>query len=120
MAVAVGAGGTLQSQLNAATNYRMTISGRFHLYWDGRFDIGTAGTPLPSDSTFFMLFDNTVNADFGFNAYAQYTLNMCHVKGFAVDGNGDSNAWAFLTSFLNLVLGLVPEHLSREYGRMGY
>lgn len=104
VAVAISAGGTLQSQLTAATNYYLKVSGRFHLYWDGRFDIGTSGSKLPTSSSFTLDFDATVNVDYGFAAYAQYTLNMAHSKGFTVAGNGDSNSWVRLTS--NLAAGV--------------
>lgn len=57
--------GTLQFGTTAATNYTLKLSADLTVWAGGVLNQGTVATPMPGTSTGFILFDCTVNVEFG-------------------------------------------------------
>lgn len=64
-AITVGDRGVFSSGLVAATAYTLKISGDLTVWGSGTLNFGAAGFSMPASSSLDVLFDSTVNVEFG-------------------------------------------------------
>lgn len=61
----ISKGGTLSYATTAASNFLLRLSGLLQVWLSGTLNIGTTGTPIPTDSTAVLEFDSATTGDFG-------------------------------------------------------
>src|SRR5205085_1816230 len=74
--VEVGHLGTLAYGTAAATAYYLKMQGQVQVWGGGTLNIGTAGSPMPSDSSAVLEFNNDANVKFGLEVLDGGTVNM--------------------------------------------
>jgi hypothetical protein len=72
----IGQGGTLQYGVAAATAYYLKMQGHVQVWAGGTLNLGTAGTPIPADSSAVLEFNNDANVKFGLEVLDGATVNM--------------------------------------------
>jgi hypothetical protein len=68
--------GTLQYGVAAATAYHLKLAGNLNVNAGGTLNIGTAGSPMPSDSTAVLEFNCSSNVQYGLTIGELGTSNM--------------------------------------------
>ena len=72
--IQIGDFGNLIWGTTAATNYYLKLSGNLIVWDGGTYNMGTAATPCPRDSTMYLQFDCVSDGDFGFISYERGTV----------------------------------------------
>lgn len=77
--IEISKGGTLQYGVTASTTYWLQMQGNITQWPSSIFTMGTVGTPMPITSIGWLIFNNTVNVQWGLTISSNANFQACGV-----------------------------------------